>query len=84
MSGAPNFISNMGMALGANLIDAGDKIYASYTSANASAISVFISSRFGAVFNVGVTTSTTNPGNAIIASFPTTQVDGTTLYYTIE
>jgi hypothetical protein len=65
-------------------IDAGDKIYASYTSANASAISVFISSRFGAVFNVGVTTSTTNPGNAIIASFPTTQVDGTTLYYTIE
>jgi len=65
-------------------IDSGDKIYASYTSANASAISVFISSRFGAVFNVGVTTSTTNPGNAIIASFPTTQVDGTTLYYTIE
>jgi hypothetical protein len=65
-------------------IDSGDKIYASYTSANASAISVFISARFGAVFNVGVTTSTTNPGNAIIASFPTTQVDGTTLYYTIE
>jgi hypothetical protein len=65
-------------------IDSGDKIYASYTNANASAISVFISARFGAVFNVGVTTSTTNPGNAIIASFPTTQVDGTTLYYTIE
>jgi hypothetical protein len=61
-----------------------DKLYASYTGANASAISVFISSRLGVVYTAGIQTASAIPGNAIIASFRTTEADGTPLYYTIE
>ena len=52
--------------------------------ANASAISVFISARLGVVYAAGVQTSSAIPGNAIVASFRTTEADGTPLYYTIE
>ena len=65
-------------------INSTDKLYASYTGANASAISVFISSRLGVVYTAGVQTSSAIPGNAIVASFRTTEADGTPLYYTIE
>jgi hypothetical protein len=65
-------------------INSTDKLYASYTGANASAISVFISARVGVVYTIGSLTSTTTPGNAILASYRTTEADGTTLYYTIE
>jgi hypothetical protein len=61
-----------------------DKLYASYTGANASAISVFISSRLGVVYTAEIQTASAIPGNAIIASFRTTEADGTPLYYTIE
>ena len=65
-------------------INSTDKLYASYTGANASAISVFISSRLGVVYTAGVQTSSAIPGNAIVASFRTTEADGTPLYYKIE
>jgi hypothetical protein len=65
-------------------INATDKLYASYTNANASAISVFISARQGALYTPGIITSAAIPGNAIIASYSTTELDGVTLYYTIE
>ena len=65
-------------------INSTDKLYASYTNANASAISVFISARQGVLYTPGIVTSTARPGNAIIASYQTTELDGVTLYYTIE
>jgi hypothetical protein len=65
-------------------INQNDKLYASYTNAGAGAISVFISARVGVVYTIGSLTSTTTPGNAILASYRTTEADGTTLYYTIE
>jgi len=65
-------------------INQNDKLYASYTNAGAGAISVFISARVGVVYTLGALTSTATPGNAILASYRTTEADGTTLYYTIE
>jgi hypothetical protein len=65
-------------------INSNDKLYASYTSANASAISVFISARLGSTYTVGIQTSSAIPGNSIIASFQTNEADGVPLYYTIE
>ena len=65
-------------------INQNDKLYASYTNAGAGAISVFISARVGVVYAIGSLTSTATPGNAILASYSTTEADGTTLYYTIE
>ena len=65
-------------------INATDKLYASYTNADAGAVSVFISARQGALYTPGIITSAAIPGNAIIASYSTTELDGVTLYYTIE
>jgi hypothetical protein len=65
-------------------INATDKLYASYTNADAGAVSVFISARQGALYTPGIITTAAIPGNAIIASYSTTELDGVTLYYTIE
>jgi hypothetical protein len=59
-----------------------DKLYASYI-AN-SELSVFVSGRLGSLFTLEEFTGNLDPGSNIVASFATTEVEGTTLYYTIE
>jgi hypothetical protein len=59
-----------------------EKVYASYASN--SQISVFVSARLGAVYNIGTYTANITPGLGLTTEFTTTDDEGTILYYTIE
>ena len=59
-----------------------DKLYASTTSN--SQVSVFVSTRLGAVYSIGSYTANVEPGIGISAEFTTTETEGTVLYYTIR
>jgi hypothetical protein len=59
-----------------------DNIYVNYI-AN-SEISVFVSGRVGSLFTLDSFTGNVEPGSNVVASFSTTEDEGTVLYYSIE
>jgi hypothetical protein len=59
-----------------------DNIYVNYI-AN-SEISVFVSGRVGSLFTLDSFAGNVEPGSNVVASFSTTEDEGTVLYYSIE
>jgi hypothetical protein len=65
-------------------IELSDKLYANYTNADAGAVSAFISARLGSVYSIAAYTPSASSSNTFLASFTTTENDGTVIYYSIE
>jgi hypothetical protein len=76
--------SSVELLTAAKRLDITDKLIASYDNAEGSSISTFVSARLGVLYTIGSYTATAEVLSNITATFSTTDIDGTTLYYTIE
>ena len=61
-----------------------DKLIVSYDNAEGSSISTFVSARLGVLYSIGSYTASAEVNGSISATFSTTDLDGTILYYSIE
>lgn len=68
----------------AKRLDITDKLIVSYDNAEGSSISTFVSARLGVLYSIGSYTASAEVNGTISATFSTTELDGTLVYYSIE